>query len=191
MFGGPCLSLIMKAVVKRISHVSSWGKCIHTLMGKKDWHVFVWCDLVISLCFTVFCCFVFLKDTSFAALDKKTHCSQQSWFYIFIYIQIYIYILNVLFSVKWQVVFYYTYSNEEEVYIHSQGPFRTKKNNTALRRLKQTGGGWGCCRSHVAAFGRWMEQHKTSSFSCLFFYRKLTNCQKEQKHLIMCHYKVS
>lgn len=66
-----------------------------------------------------------------------------------------------------------------------------QRKTTALRRLKQTGGGWGCCRSHVAAFGRWMEQHKTSSFSCLFFYRKLTNCQKEQKHLIMCHYKVS
>lgn len=31
MFRGPCLStLIMEAVVKGISHVSSWGKCIHT-----------------------------------------------------------------------------------------------------------------------------------------------------------------
>lgn len=28
-------------------------------------------------------------------------------------------------------------------------------------------------------------------FLVCFFYRKLTNCQKEQKHLIMCHYKVS
>lgn len=89
--------------------------------------------------------------------------------YIYIYIDIYIF-LNVLFSVKWQVMFYYTYSNEEEVYIHSQGPFRTKKNNTALRRLKQTGGGWRCCRSHVAAFGRWMEQHKTGAAELLLLF---------------------
>lgn len=151
----------------------------------------VWpCYITLFHCFLLFC--FFKRYIICCSRQKDTMQSVELVLYIYIYIYIDINIfLNVLFSVKWQVVFYYTYSNEEEVYIHSQGPFRTKKNNTALRRLKQTGGGWGCCRSHVAAFGRWMEQHKTSSFSCLFFYRKLTNCQKEQKHLIMCHYKVS
>lgn len=256
MFGGPCLSLIMKAVVKRISHVSSWGKCIHTFNAPASfctsvisaWHetAYTLCDYTCariasrySICsghelgklgpnsdyrvnhefrlnggkktgmslfgvtllhhfvslFFVGVFFFFKRYIICCSRQKDTMQSVELVLYIYIYIDIYIF-LNVLFSVKWQVMFYYTYSNEEEVYIHSQGPFRTKKNNTALRRLKQTGRvemlqiTRGCFWKMDGTAQNWC-CWASSSFSCLFFYRKLTNCQKEQKHLIMCHYKVS
>lgn len=53
MFGGPCLSLIMKAVVKRISHVSSWGKCIHTFNAPASFCTSVisaWHETAYTLC---------------------------------------------------------------------------------------------------------------------------------------------
>lgn len=53
-------------------------------------------------------------------------------------------IFYFLFSVKWLVMFYYTCNNEEDLYIHSQDPFRNKKKKkqilyyTAPTRLKHT-----------------------------------------------------
>lgn len=39
-------------------------------------------------------------------------------------------ILIFLLSVKWLVVFYYTYNNEEDVYIHPEDPFRKTAHST-------------------------------------------------------------
>jgi len=41
-------------------------------------------------------------------------------------IELVLYVLFVLFSVKWLVMISYTYSNEEDLYIHPQDPFRGK-----------------------------------------------------------------
>lgn len=51
-----------------------------------------------------------------------------------------------------------------------------------------SGGGWRCYRSHVAAFGRWMEQHKTGAaellllFLVCFFFTENSQIVKKNKN---------
>lgn len=86
-----------------------------------------------------------------------------------------------LFSVKWLVTFYYTYNNEEDLYIHSQDPFRNK-HYTALTRLKhtQTVGEMDATYHTSLLLGRWMFGTAlvvVLSFSSTeVFVRKLSTC---------------
>lgn len=50
-----------------------------------------------------------------------------------------------LFSVKWLVMFYYTYNNEEVVYIHSQDPF---SENTTLHSQGSSTQAWRVEATH-------------------------------------------
>lgn len=76
-------------------------------------------------------------------------------------------------------MFYYTYNNEEDLYIHPQDPFRKKKHHTALTRLEhaQTVGEMNAT-DHTGllffsnTFGRWMFLNSTSASAELFFNRR-------------------
>lgn len=45
-----------------------------------------------------------------------------------------------------------------------------QRKTTQLSEGSSKRGGWRCCRSHVAAFGRWMEQHKTGAAELLLLF---------------------
>lgn len=63
-----------------------------------------------------------------------------------------------------------------------------QRKTTQLSEGSSKRGGWGCCRSHVAAFGKWMEQHKTGAAElllflvCFFFFTENSQIVKKNKN---------
>lgn len=139
---GPVLHLLQLGDLAGIM-ITSWVPRSASLC----FTVNLWPDLAVSLPVTSFFDFSF-SYSIIPVMLKNTHSDCRGWgrFMVFIYFWI-------LFSVKWLSMFYYTYNNEEVVYIHPQDLFR--KNHKELTKLKHTHSFRAkCCTSHTPASER-------------------------------------